>query len=125
MRVSSVQLNANSPSFNGVVSVRNLAARATRVYKTTPEQDRNLLAIYAKIHHPASIEAGIANIRQYLSELYNFTKDEFLNKLPAVVKEDISEVELSSKSSYATYQGGATYSELKTDGFEVTHDLTL
>jgi hypothetical protein len=123
MRVSSVQLNSNSPSFNGVVSVRNLKSRKTQVYRTSPDLDRKLGDIYTKIHKSANVDDGILNIKRYVSKLYESTKDEFLNKLPAIVKEDSLEVELSAKSTYATYQGGATYSELKTNGFEIIHDM--
>ena len=30
---------------------------------------------------------------------------------------------LSARSGYATYRGGENYSELKTDGYEIIHDL--
>ena len=123
MRVSSVQLNSSSQSFNGIVSVRNLKTRNTRVYRTTPELDKVLTESYNRIYNSINVDAGIAFIKRYISELYENTKDDFLNNLPALVKEEAPEVELSSRSIYATYKGGDNYSELKTKGFEIIHDL--
>ena len=123
MRVSSVQINSNSPSFNGLVFVRNLKTRTTRVYKVSPESDRVLADTYNKIRKSVSVDASIVNIKQYISDIFNATKDEFINNLPAVVKKDSQEFALSAESTFATYQGGATFSELKTNGFEITHDM--
>ncbi len=123
MRVSSVQLNSSSQNFNGLVTVRNLVARKTRTYRTTLEMDKTLADIYENIHRSINVDAGIVSIKRYISELYEFTKDEFLNKLPVLVKEDSPEVALSAKSIYATYQGGYNFSELKTDVFEISHDM--
>ena len=123
MRVSSVQLNSSSQNFNGLVTVRNLVTRKTRTYRTTLEMDKTLAEIYENIHKSINVDAGIANIKRYISELYESTKDEFLNKLPPLVKEESLDFELSSRSTYATYQGGYNYSELKTNVFEISHDM--
>lgn len=123
MRVSSVQSNINSQSFNGRVYVRNLVARKTRTYTVTPEADRALAESYSKIHSSLNLDSSIALIKRYVSELYETTKDDFFKKLPIPIKEESQGVELSSRSAFATYKGGDTYFELKTDGFEITHDM--
>ena len=124
MRVSSVQMSSNSPSFNGVVSVKNLKTKKTQVYRVSSKTDEILADAYHKIQKSANIDQGIANIKRYVFAIYSHTKDEFLNTLPMVMKEEAPVVDISSKASYSIYQGGVTYSELKTNGFEIIHDMT-
>ena len=123
MRVSSVQSNNSSQIFNGKVSVTNLMTKQTRVYKTESKVDKNLIAISKKINSAANVDSGIAFIKKYVAEIYNSAKDEFLNNLPAIVKKEAGEISLTSDYTYAIYKGGDVYSELKTKGFAITHDV--
>ena len=58
----------------------------------------------------------------YLAKIFEETKDKFITELPPV-GEVYQDGLLSARSGYATYRGGENYSELKTDGYEIIHDL--
>ncbi len=129
MLVSSIQKNNLSPNFNGLLTIKDIAAGKTKVFKISAKGDRQLYELYKQIHRPVAktTEGKIANINNYINAIFNITKDEFVNNLPRLTKEDkVKKVaDLSSKSLYSSFMAGEYYTDIETTKFKISHDVRI
>ena len=127
MLVSSIQKNNINPNFNGLLTIRNVATRRTKIFKISGKNDLQLMELYKKIHNPVekSIETKIANVNNYIDTIYNITQDDFVKNIPRITRDDkINRLaDLSAKSLYSSFISGDNYTDIETTKFQISHDM--
>ena len=113
----------NQPAFNGTVQVKNLTNGVTKDYKISQELDKKLITAYKnnlaadpflygmQVFEKEKITNGL---KSYINTLSEVTGDSFIKELP--------QVEAKSNNYFAKFTNN-NYSQLTTDGYEITHDL--
>ena len=127
MLVSSIQKNNINTNFNGLLTIRNVASKKTKIFKISGKHDMQLMELYKKIHAPVeeTVDAKIANINNYIDAIYNITQDDFVKNMPKLTKEDrVSRLaDFSAKSLYSSFVIGDNYTDIETAKFQISHDM--
>jgi len=119
MRVSSIAIAQNT-SFNGKLCIRNKISNTAKFYKTSREADAELIKTFKDLFASTVVKKN--SVEQYLIALKKLISDNFINELPEVLQ-PIGNKMSSSNSRYTSFVSNDSFTQLKTQAFEISHDL--